>query len=141
MRCGGLLKLALCCLLIGFACAAAGCFSWTEDSQGRLTSAGLPGVPLWQSQPNAAEAQPLRPVDMGMTPDEAARMSGPVLVQPPSTASKVWRYRYYLTGQNHCQDDLAKLTAARAQTGETGQAPYCTDNPTTPPIKGNAFIF
>jgi hypothetical protein len=54
---------------------------------------------------------------------------------------KSWQYRYYQAGQNHCQDDLQKLLAARARNGESGDAPYCGDSPTAPPSKGSFVIF
>jgi hypothetical protein len=78
---------------------------------------------------------------LGISPEEAAKVSGPVLVLPPSATVKSWQYRYYQTGQNHCQDDLQKLLAARARNGESGDAPYCTDSPTAPPSKGGLVIF
>jgi hypothetical protein len=126
-----------------FLCALmlTGCFAWTEDSQGHLSSVGLPGVPLWQSQPGAATAQPVTPADLGLTPDEAAKLGGPTLMIPPTPPATVWRYRYYQTGQNHCQEDLEKFLVDREQKGVGGPAPYCTDNPTAPPTKGQAFIF
>lgn len=122
-------------------CTLAGCFEWTEDSQGHLTSAGLPGVPLWQAKPGAADAQPITPAEMGFTPEEAAKMGGPVLVLPPDATSQTWRYRYYPADQNHCQEDLNQLLAARAQQVSTGTAPYCTISPTRPPTKGSGLIF
>jgi hypothetical protein len=138
---GEILKLASCGWLLVCACVFTGCFSWTEDSQGHLTSVGLPGVPVWQAQPGAATAQPMNPVDAGFTPEEAAKMSGLVMVLPPAPPSKAWRYRYYQTGQNHCEDDLKKALEARAQSGETGPAPYCTTNPAAPTARDNASIF
>jgi len=36
---------------------AAGCFEWTEDSQGNLKSLGVPGIPLWKASPTPALAQ------------------------------------------------------------------------------------
>jgi hypothetical protein len=129
--------------VVAFLCAIAllGCFEWTEDSQGHLTSVGLPGAPVWQSDPNAAQAQPVTPTEMGFTQEEASRMSGPVLVIPAAPPSRAWRYRFYQTGQNHCQTDLAKMLQERAGNGDAGPAPYCTDHPTAPPTKGNALIF
>ena len=62
----------------------AGCFEWSEDSKGNLQSVGLPGVPVWQS---SAPPPPVSPAQMGFTPDEAAKMSGPVLVTPTATGS------------------------------------------------------
>ncbi|GEM_PF-1196672 len=128
-------------LVFAYALSLGGCFSWTEDSQGNLTSVGLPGVPIWQSSPYAASAQPVRPTDLGFTQDEAAKLGGPVLVTPPAPPATAWRYRYYPAGQNQCQADLDKLMAQRAAMGATGPAPYCTDNPTAPPAKGSAFVF
>jgi len=77
---------------------------------------------------------------MGMTPEEASKVSGPVLVLPPDQLSKTTRYRYYQTDHNNCQQDLAKLLAVRA-TDATGDPPYCTETPTAPVSKGNALIF
>jgi hypothetical protein len=118
-------------------CALAGCFSWTEDQQGNLQSVGLPGVPLWKSK---TPPKPISLTDMGMTPEEASKVSGPVLVLPPDQSSKTTRYRYYQTEHNNCQQDLAKLLAVRA-TDATGDPPYCTETPTAPVSKGNALIF
>jgi len=42
-------------------------------------------------------------------------------------------------GQNHRQDDLQKLLAARPR--ESGNAPYCTNSLTAPPSKGSFLIF
>lgn len=134
-------RIALAALLGMCVFVCLGCFEWTEDSQGHLTSVGLPGVPVWQSQPNAANAQPMTPADLPLTPDEKAKLGGPVMMIPPVPPSKVWGYRYYQTGQNHCQDDLQKIVADRQQKGITGPAPYCTDNPTAPPVKGQALVF
>jgi hypothetical protein len=77
---------------------------------------------------------------MGMTPEEASKVSGPVLVLPPDQLSKTTRYRYYQTEHNNCQQDLAKLLAVRA-TDATGDPPYCTETPAAPVSKGNALIF
>ena len=127
-----LVVVAICC------CALAGCFEWTEDQQGNLQSVGLPGVPIWKSKTPPA---PLTPSEVGFTPAEASKVSEPVLVEPPDQSVKVYRYRYYQTGQNRCQEDLDKLLAERAESSATGQAPYCTETPITPPAKGDAFIF
>ena len=118
-----------------------GCFSWTEDSEGHLTSMGLPGVPVWQAQPNAAKEQPVTPTEMGFTNQEAANFGGPVLVEPPGQGSRAWRYRWYPNGQNRCEQDLSNLLQARTQSGATGPLPYCTDHPTHPSMQGNAMIF
>jgi len=126
-----LVVVAICC------CALAGCFSWTEDQQGNLQSVGLPGVPLWKSK---TPPKPISLTDMGMTPEEASKVSGPVLVLPPDQSSKTTRYRYYQTDHNNCQQDLAKLLAVRASDA-TGDPPYCTETPTAPVSKGNALIF
>ena len=126
-----LVVVAICC------CALAGCFSWTEDQQGNLQSVGLPGVPLWKSK---TPPKPISLTDMGMTPEEASKVSGPVLVLPPDQSSKTTRYRYYQTDHNNCQQDLAKLLAVRASDA-TGDPPYCTETPTAPVSKGNAFVF
>jgi len=127
-----LLVVAICC------CALAGCFQWTEDQQGNLQSVGVPGLPIWKSKTPPA---PMKLSDMGFTPEEASKVSGPVLVRPPDQSLKVYRYKYYPTGHNNCQQDLAKLLAERAASNATGDAPYCTGTPTAPPSKGNAFIF
>jgi hypothetical protein len=126
-----LVVVAICC------CALAGCFSWTEDQQGNLQSVGLPGVPLWKSKKPPA---PISLTDMGMTPEEVSKVSGPVLVLPPDQTSKTTRYRYYQTDHNNCQQDLAKMLAVRASDA-TGDPPYCTETPTAPVSKGNAFVF
>ena len=131
MRRAVLVVVAICC------CALAGCFSWTEDQQGNLQSVGLPGVPIWKSKTPPA---PISLTDMGMTPEEASKVSGPVLVLPPDQSIKTTRYRYYQTDHNNCQQDLAKLLAARASDA-TGDPPYCTETPTAPLSKGNAFVF
>jgi hypothetical protein len=146
-----LVLVAICC------CALAGCFEWKEDSQGNLQSVGLPGLPVWKSK---ARPAPPSPADMGMAPEEAAKVSGPILVLPPDQSSKLTRYRYYQTGQNNCQQDLAKILADRAASNATGDAPYCTQTtstttqssqnmqssqpaqaPAPPASTGNAFIF
>ncbi|HEY9159184.1 hypothetical protein [Candidatus Binatus sp.] len=127
-----LVVVAICC------CALAGCFEWTEDQQGNLQSVGLPGVPIWKSKTPPA---PLTPSEVGFTPEEASKVSGPVLVEPPHESVKAYRYRYYQTGQNRCQEDLNKLLAERAASSATGLAPYCTETPTAPPSKGDALIF
>jgi len=127
-----LLVVAICC------CALAGCFQWTEDQQGNLQSVGVPGLPIWKSKTPPA---PMKLSDMGFTPEEASKVSGPVLVRPPDQSLKVYRYKYYPTGHNNCQQDLAKLLAERAASNATGDAPYCTGTPKAPPSKGNAFIF
>lgn len=119
-------------------CALAGCFQWTEDQQGNLQSVGLPGVPIWKSKTPPA---PMKLSDMGFTPEEASKVSGPVLVLPPDQSVKMYRYKYYPTGHNNCQQDLAKLLADRAASNATGDAPYCTQTPTAPPSKGSAFVF
>ena len=118
-------------------CLLAGCFQWTEDQQGNLQSVGMPGVPLWKSKTPPA---PINLTDMGLTPEEASKVSGPVLVLPPDQTSKYTRYRYYQTGNNNCQRDLTKLLAERAADA-TGDPPYCTETPTPPVAKGNAFVF
>ena len=127
-------------LLILLACCLGGCFEWTEGPQGQVTSIGVPGAaqPVWQSQTNPP---PITPTDLGMSAAEAAKVSGPVLVLPPTATVKSWQYRYYQTGQNHCQDDLQKLLAARTRNGESGDAPYCTESPTAPPSTGSFVIF
>jgi hypothetical protein len=96
----------------------------------------MPGLNVWQSK---APPPAMTPADLGMTPDEAAKVSGLILVTPVGTRN--YRYQYYPTGQNHCEDDLKKLLAQRSQTNETGSAPYCTDNPTAPPTTGHALLF
>ena len=135
-----LLIAAICC------CALAGCFEWTEDPHGNLQSVGLPGLPVWKSKTPPA---PMTPTEMGFTPEQASKMSGPVLVEPPTASVKVYRYHYYQSGQNNCQEDLKRMLADRAASNETGAEPYCTDTPsssppvvsTPPAVKGNAFVF
>lgn len=133
-------------------CVLAGCFEWTEDPHGNLQSVGVPGVPLWKSKTPPA---PLTPSEAGFSPEEASKVSGSVLVEPPSSSVKVYRYKYYQTGHNNCQEDLKRMLADRAASNETGLEPYCTDNasatpltvpptsssPMPPAIKGGAFVF
>jgi len=102
----------------------------------------------------------MTPAEMGYTPEEASKISGPILVEPPHSSVKNYRYRYYQTGQNNCQEDLRKMLAARAASNTTGPLPYCTDTssapsssaasasppsqsvPAPPPAaKGSAFVF
>jgi len=141
-----LLAVAICC------CALAGCFEWTEDPHGNLQSVGVPGVPIWKSKTPPA---PLTPTEAGFSPEEASKMSGSVLVEPPSSSVKVYRYKYYQTGNNNCQEDLKRMLADRSASNETGPEPYCTDNasstpltvpptsssPMPPAVKGGAFVF
>ena len=82
----------------------------------------------------------MTPTDLGFTPEEASKLGGEVLVMPTAN-SKGLRYRFYQVGQNHCQDDLKKMLADRAQQNVTDPPPYCTDNPTQPQVKGNALVF
>jgi len=124
--------LAICC------CALAGCFQWTEDQQGNLQTVGVPGMPIWQSKKPPA---PINLSEMGFAPEEASKVSGPVLVMPPVPPVQVTRYRYYQTGHNNCQEDLSKMLAAREASNVTGPAPFCTDTPSAPPSKGTAFVF
>jgi hypothetical protein len=131
------LRLAILGILVACLCVFAGCFEWTEDSQGNLQSVGVPGVPIWQSKEPPTL---MKPTDLGFTPEEASKLSGPVLVMPTAN-SRAFRYRYYQTGQNHCQDDLNKMLADRAQQNATGPAPYCSDNPAAPANTGNALVF
>ncbi len=116
-------------------CVLAGCFEWTQDSQGNLRSVGLPGVPVWQS---SAPPPAVTPTQLGFTPDEAAKISGPVLVMPSASGSN--RYRFYQTGQNHCAEDVQKLMASRAAYPTNDPAPFCTDKPTAPPAKTGSFM-
>jgi hypothetical protein len=132
LRFAVLVVLAICC------CALAGCFEWTEDQNGNLKSVGLPGVPVWQAK---KPSPPQGLTDMGLTPDQASKVSGPVLVVPPDQSNQLTRYRYYETGQNNCQQDLAKLQAEKGVSNSGGQAPYCTETPAAPPSKGTAFVF
>ncbi len=78
---------------------------------------------------------------MALTPDQASKVSGPVLVVPPDQSSQLTRYHYYETGQNNCQQDLAKLQAEKGGSNAGGQSPYCTETPAPPPSKGTAFVF
>jgi len=133
--------------------ALAGCFSWTEDQDGNLKSFGLPGIPVWTAK---KPGPPTGLTDMALTPDQAAKVSGPVLVVPPDQSNPTPRYHYYETGQNNCQQDLAKMMAERAANNSTGPTPYCTGTPITqtpvtqtpstetpsaPTAKGSAFVF
>jgi hypothetical protein len=145
--------IAICC------CGLAACFEWTEDPHGNLQSVGVPGLPIWKSKTPPA---PMTPAEMGFTPEEAAKMNGPIMVVPPDGSVKTYRYRYYQSGTNNCQEDLNKILAARAASNATGPAPYCTDSssassqsapppsasapsePAPPPshaAKGNEFVF
>jgi hypothetical protein len=132
-----LLRRALLAALVTCLCLLGGCFEWTEDSQGNLQSVGVPGVPIWQSK---SPPTPLKPTDLGFTSEEASKISGPVLVMPTAN-SRTLRYRFYQTGQNHCQEDLDKMLTERAQQNATDPEPYCTDNPTAPSAGGNAGLF
>lgn len=138
---------AVCC------CALLGCFEWSEDSHGNLQSVGVPGVPIWKSK---KPPEPPTPTEMGYTPEEAAKIGGPILIEPPVPPLKAYRYRYYQIGQNHCQEDLQKMLADRAASNATGPAPSCTEAPSTtssstapsadtlsspPASKTNAFVF
>jgi hypothetical protein len=146
-----LVVLAICC------CFLAGCFEWTEDSHGNLQSVGLPGLPVWKSKTPPA---PPTPAEMGYTPEEAAKLGGPILVEPPDASVKTYRYRYYQSDQNTCRQDLQKMLADRAASNATGPAPYCTDTssasspsasyqsappqaapPAPPTAKGSEFVF
>ena len=143
-------------------CVLAGCFEWTEDPHGNLQSVGLPGLPVWKSK---TPPTPPTPAEMGYTPEEASKLGGPILVEPPDATVKTYRYRYYQTDHNTCQEDLQKMLSQRAAGGESGPAPYCTDTssplyspavsappepvsapsqsaPAPPPAaKGGAFVF
>lgn len=118
-------------------CTLAGCFEWTEDQSGNLKSVGLPGIPVWQAK---KPSPPQGLTDMGLTPDQASKVSGPVLVVPPDQPNQPAQYRYYQTGQNNCQQDLAKLQAEKGA-NSSGEAAYCTETPAPPPSKGAAFVF
>jgi hypothetical protein len=131
-------SLKLAALVLFCACVVSACIAWSEDSQGNLQSVGLPGVPIWKSSKPPA---PLTPTDLGMTPEEAAKVGGPVLVEPPNPPSSFYRYRFYSAAHNNCESDLQKMLAKRAQSGATGPAPYCTEHPTAPATQGNAFAF
>jgi len=119
----------------------AGCVEWTRDPAGNVRSVGVPGVPLWESK---APPAPMTATAMGMSPEEAAKMSGPVLVMPPDPPThKDYRYRFYQTGQNRCEEELKAYLYTRSQTGETGPAPYCTTTPPAPAEtqKGGFLLF
>jgi hypothetical protein len=83
----------------------------------------------------------MTPTEAGFTPEEAAKIGGLVLVEPPTPPSRAYRYRFYPAAKNNCESDLQKMLAARAQSGATGPAPYCTDRPTAPNMEGNALFF
>ena len=124
--------MAICC------CTLAGCLAWSEDQNGNLKSVGLPGIPVWQAK---KPGPPQGTTDTGLTPDQASQVSGPVLVVPPDQPDQVAHYHYYQTGQNNCQQDLAKLQAERGGSNSGGPVPYCTETPAAPPSKGTAFVF
>jgi hypothetical protein len=133
-------QLVLAMLLIAIS-TFAGCVEWTRDPGGNIRSVGVPGVPLWESK---APPAPMTPAALGMSPEEAAKMSGLVLVMPPDPPkSPDFRYRYYQTGQNHCEEDLKAFLYTRTQTGATGPAPYCTNTPPAPVAsqKGSFLLF
>ena len=132
MKRAALVVVAICC------CALAACVEWTEDQNGQLKSVGLPGVPVWQAK---KPPPPQGLTDMALTPDQASKVSGPVLVVPPDQPNEPTRYHYYETGQNNCQQDLAKLLAEKGGSTSSGQAPYCTETPAAPTSKGTAFVF
>ena len=119
-------------------CVLAGCFEWTEDSNGKLQSVGLPGLPVWKAQ---KPGPPKGLTDTPLTPDQASKVSGPVLVVPPDQTDQVAHYRYYQTGQNTCQQDLAKMQAEKGASNSSGASAYCTETPPTPTSKGTAFVF
>ncbi len=154
---GVVLKRAVLVMVAIGICALAGCFERTEDPHGNLQSVGLPGLPAWKSKTPPA---PMTPAEMGYTPEEASKIGGPILVEPPDASFKNYRYRYYQTEQNNCQEDLRKMLAERAANNVTGPLPYCTDTasasssspssasappqsvPASPPAaKGGAFVF
>jgi hypothetical protein len=128
LRFCGLLSLAL-----------SGCIGYTTDSQGHLNSVGVPGAPqsMWQSN---ASAPAIKPTDLGMTPEQAANVGGPVLVVPTVDGTH-WQYRFYNKGDNHCEEDLKKELAERASLGAGGPSPYCSENPTAPPNPGTRILF
>jgi len=132
------LKLTALALVAICGCALAGCWETTEDSQGNLQSVGLPGAPIWKSSKPPA---PITPEQAGFTPEEAAKMGGPVLVLPPDQTTRNTRYRFYQSDNNTCEKDLAKLLADRAASNATGVAPYCTTTPTPPPEKSGGAVF
>jgi hypothetical protein len=123
---------AICC------CALAGCLEWTQDPQGNLHSIGLPFLPIWTAKDPPA---PPTPGEMGISPDEAVKIGGPVLVWPPIPPVTAYRYRYYQTGHNNCQNDLQKMLADRVASNANGPAPYCTENPPEPIVQGSALLF
>ena len=154
-RATGVLKRALLVIVAICFCALTGCVEWTQDPHGNLQSIGVPGLPLWQSK---KPPEPPTPSEMGYTPEEASKLGGPILVEPPVPPLKAYRYRYYQIGQNNCQEDLQRMLAERAASNATGLAPYCTetssatttpsattpsaDTSSSPPVsKGNAFVF
>jgi hypothetical protein len=112
-------------------CVLAGCFEWTEDPHGNLQSVGLPGLPVWKSK---TPPTPPTPAEMGYTPEEASKLGGPILVEPPDATVKTYRYRYYQAEQNNCQEDLQKMLSARAASGASGPAPYCTNPASVSPL-------
>ena len=98
--------MAICC------CTLAGCLAWSEDQNGNLKSVGLPGIPVWQAK---KPGPPQGATDTGLTPDQASQVSGPVLVVPPDQPDQVAHYHYYPTGQNNCQQDLAKAAGRQGR--------------------------
>lgn len=137
------LKLSTPILILFCGLAQTGCFQWTEDPQGHMASVGVPGAaqPIWQSQSYKDSPGYLTPTAMGMSAEDAAKVSGPVMVIPATPPATVYRYQYYYTGHNRCQEDVQKALAERSASGATGPEPYCTETPTGPPSGGTGTFF
>ena len=99
---------------------------------------GVPGATIWKS---ADASKPITPEQLGYSPEEAAKLGGPVLVEPADSSTPQWRYRFYYASNNQCAADLTKMLAARAQQNITGPAPYCTMTPPQPSLQGHGLLF
>jgi hypothetical protein len=129
-----------------------GCSTWTQDVQNKLPSVRWPSLPAlpsllalpklpalpsltWDS---SVPPPAVTPTQLGFDSDDAASMAGPVLVIP--SASGAYHYRFYPADQNHCADDVRKMTASRPAYPSDDPGPYCTDKPTAPTAKTGSFM-
>ena len=107
----------------------AGCFEWTQDSQGNLQSVGLPGVPVWESKRAATAGHSEH---LGLHPGGGRANEWPGAGDPLGVGP--YHYRFYQTGQNHCAEDVQKIMAARAA------YPYATIPRPTAPISRRCHL-